>query len=266
MNGGKKKTVDRKQYGAQYREIWAQLQATPEFDIFINKFLELDSENPHGKFYDHDLALRILWDKERLASAMMEKFHLPPHFRYFLHEPLSIGSKELFFVPYRIDPQVVRVEKGNGKPRIAGECLDHLTVTIYGKLSTEDWKSMKERIERLQDICFDPRVLKPFRRSKDLDTKIKIAREMRVRVPKRTHEKLVEGGYIDILTKRGGLSAAEIKTLKKKNPGSVELVSEGKSSADIAAVLGRKSKSKDKGSAIRKAFSRYKHKQKELTS
>jgi hypothetical protein len=264
-------TVDYKKFGLRYKEILAELRATADFDKFLERTLSLDmalEKSRRADPYDYDLAFKILIEKQRLINGLIEKFHLPPPFRIILENPFNPDANGLFFAPYRIDPQTIPVEKGEfEKPRIAGKSLDELTVTIYGRLSTEDWKTLKERIERLQDIAFDSEAIRPFRRSKNIDGKVKVVKEMATRKPKRVHEEVVQHNYMAILMKQNNkeLSTSEKRRLAKLNPRSVQKVIEkGRSSADVAAQLGRRSKGKDKGAAVRKTLSRYKNAKKRV--
>jgi hypothetical protein len=260
--------VDYKKFGLRYKELLAELRATPDFDEFRIMTLSLDMELDRlGRIepYDFSRSSEILILKQQLVNLLIKKFKLPPPFRIILGNPFNPDANGLFFAPYRIDPQVIHVKKGEFEhPRIAGEPLDELTVTIYGRLSTEDWRTLKERIERLQDIAFDSDAIRPFRRSKNINEKVRVIKEMATRKPKRTREEIVQGSYIDhvMKSKKGKLSVSEKRTLIKLNPESVEKIIDGKTSADVAIQLNRHSKAKDKGAAVRKTLSRFKNAQK----
>lgn len=257
--------MDYKKYGLRYKELLAELRVTPDFDEFLNRTLSLDMELERlGRIdpYDFDRSFKILILKQQLINLLIKKFKLPPPFRFILEKPFNPDVNGLFFAPYRIDPQAISVNKGEfEKPRIAGEPLDELTVTIYGRLSTEDWKTLKERVEHWQDVAFDPEAIRPFRQSKNIDEKVRLVKEMGTRKPKRVREEVVQHNYIDLVakSKKGKLSASEKRKLVKLNPRSMRHVIEGKNSADVAAQLGRRSKGKDKGAAVRKTLSRFKN-------
>ncbi len=265
MSDNKVTTVDYKKIGLRYRERLATLRATPDFDEFLIETIRLDMELEQSRRtdgYNFEPAIKIHIEKMRLIEGLIKKFHLPPPFRNILENPFYPEANGLYFAPYRIDPQVIPVAKGEFEhPRISGEPLDSLTVTIYGRLSTEDWASLKERIERLQDVAFDTEAIHPFRRSKNIDEKVRIVKEMATRKPRRVRKENVEHNYIDILEKSmGKLSISKKREFSKLHPWSVRKVIEnGRSSADVASQLGRRSKSKDKGAAVRKTLSRFKN-------
>ncbi len=210
--------------------------------------------------YNFEPALKIHIEKTRLIESLIKKFRLPPPFRILLENPFYSDANGLYFAPYRIDPQAIPVEKGEFEhPHIAGKPLEELTITIYGRLSTEDWKGLKERIERLQDIAFDQEEIRPFRRSKNINEKVEIVKEMAQRKRKKTREEIIHGSYVDLVEKarRGTLTASEKRHLVKLNPGSVREITEGLNSADVAVKLTRRGKAKDKGAAVRQALSRF---------
>ncbi len=256
--------MDYKKFGLRYRERLAELRATPEFEDYSNKWLSFELELDRlreAEPYNFEPVIKIQFEKMHLVDYLMKKFHLPPPFRHLLENPFNPDANGLSFAPYRIDPQTIPVEKGEFKnPRIAGGPLDELTVTIYGKLSTEDWKTLKERIEELQKIAFSQEALRPFRQSKNIDEKVRIVKEMASRKRRRVREEIVKGSYVDRVdkAKNGKLSVSEKRKLIRLNPQSVEHIVEGKDSADVATQVGKQSKGNDKGAAVRQTLSRHK--------